>query len=79
MAGLLREHVLGRPFFSEVARCMDNSMVAHRVDAAVVAGESLDVSLDYVFALRSRVVPVKLRLLVNPDSSIHYLLVHRYS
>jgi len=78
MVGLVREHVLGRPFFGEVARCMDNSMVAHRIDSAVVAGESLDVSFDYVFALRSRVVPVKLRLLVDPDSPIHYLLVHRY-
>ncbi len=79
MAGLLREHVLGRPFFSEVARCMDNNMVAHRIDAAAVAGESLDLSFDYVFALRSRVVPVKLRLLVDPDSPTHYLLVHRHS
>lgn len=79
MAGLSREHVLGRPFFSEIARCMDNSMVAGRIDTAIAAGESLDLSFDYVFALRSRVVPVKLRLLVDPDFPIHYLLVHRHS
>ncbi len=77
MAGLEREQVLGRHFFEEVGRCMNNSMVARRFDNALAKGESLDCVIDYVIAFKSQLTPVKLRLLSLPGSRLRYLLVQR--
>ncbi len=77
MAGLEREQVLGRPFFEEVARCMNNSLVAQRYSDASALNEPLDLLLDYVLAFKSQITPVKLRLLSDPGLSMRYLLVQR--
>lgn len=77
MAGLEREHVLGRHFFEEIGRCMNNSMVAHRFDNALAKGEPLDCVIDYVLAFKSQLTPVKLRMLSQPGSRLRYLLVQR--
>lgn len=77
MAGLQREHVLGQPFFPEIGRCMNNSLVAQRYANARAAGETLDEIIDYVMAFRSQLTPVKLRMLANPQSKVQYLLVQR--
>lgn len=77
MSGLPRERVLGKAFFREVARCMDNSLVARRFDDAAAHGESLDISFDYVLAFRSQLTPVKLRLLSDPGSPTRYVLIYR--
>ncbi|MFM2057284.1 MAG: hypothetical protein RLY71_1669 [Pseudomonadota bacterium] len=77
MAGLAPEQVLGRPFFSVVAQCMNNFMVAQRFEDAAAQGASLDVTIDYVLTLRMRPTPVKLRLLAAPDQPLRYVLVHR--
>ncbi len=77
MAGLEPRQVLGRHFFEEVGRCMNNSMVAHRFDNALAKGEPLDCVLDYVIAFKSQLTPVKLRLLSDPQARLRYLLVWR--
>ncbi len=77
MAGLEREQVLGRHFFDEVGRCMNNSMVARRFDNALASGEALDCILDYVIAFKTQLTPVKLRLLSDPAARLRYLLIHR--
>ena len=77
MAGLEPEQVLGRHFFEEVGRCMNNSMVARRFDNARAKGEPLDCVIDYVLAFRSQLTPVQLRLLSDPGSRLHYLLIQR--
>ena len=72
-AGLSAERVLGRPFFTEVAPCMNNYMVAQRY-----ADEPhLDATIDYVLTLRMRPTPVKLRMLKGPSARRAYLLVRR--
>ncbi len=77
MAGLEREQVLGRHFFNEIGRCMNNSLVAKRFSDALAGNDRLDLLFDYVLAFRSQLTPVKLRLLSDPGSRIRYLLVQR--
>ena len=76
-AGLRPESVLGRPLFAVVAPCMNNAMVAGRFDQAVAAGAPLDVVVPYVLTLRMRPTRVLLRLVADPGSVLHYVLVQR--
>jgi photoactive yellow protein len=71
LSGLSADKVRGRHFFSAVAPCTNNFMVAYRFETE----PSLDVVLDYVFTLRMRPTPVKLRLLKQPGRRRMYLLV----
>ena len=77
MAGFATSEVVGRRFFDEIARCMNNGLVAKRFDDAWARGETLDATLDYVLALRNEITPVKLRMLSTPASPLRYLLVQR--
>jgi photoactive yellow protein len=70
-AGLIRERVIGRPFFLSVAPCMNNYLVAQRF----IDEPELDVTLDYMLTFHMRPTPVRLRLLNNPTSHFHYILV----
>ncbi|MBK6689785.1 MAG: phosphonate transporter [Deltaproteobacteria bacterium] len=71
-AGLGKDRVLGRHFFTEVAPCTNNYLVSGRFDDA-----ALDETLPYVFTLRMRPTPVKLRLLKQPGAPYQYVLVLR--
>ena len=71
LAGLSAERVVGRHFFSEVAPCTNNYMVAHRFEAE----NELDATIDYVFTLRMKPTPVRLRLLSRPDAARRFVLV----
>jgi len=73
MAGLSKERVLARNFFSEVAPCTNNFMVAERF----MTEPELDAELDYVFTLRMKPTAVKLRLLRSATAEHMYLLVKR--
>lgn len=77
MAGLERDSVLGTEFLKEIGRCMNNALVAGRLDEALAKGQSLDAVIDYVFAFRSARTPVRLRMLAKPDSDLRYLIVQR--
>jgi photoactive yellow protein len=70
-AGLTPEKVVGRHFFSEVAPCTNNFMVAQRFETE----DELDATIDYVFTLRMKPTPVRLRLLARPDEERRFLLV----
>lgn len=72
-AGLPPTRVLGRHFFTEVAPCMNNALVAGRY----ATERALDAELDYVFTLRLKPERVRLRLLQDPHSPLSYLLVRR--
>lgn len=72
-AGLDPARVLGRPLFTEVAPCTNNDLVAERFRREPV----LDEQLDYVFTLRMRPTPVRLRLLAAPDADYRYMVVAR--
>ena len=73
LAGLSPDRVIGRHFFTAVAPCTNNYLVAHRFETERV----LDVVIDYVFTLRMRPTPVRLRLLKSPAARRQYLLVER--
>jgi photoactive yellow protein len=73
MAGLSRDGVLGRHFFTAVAPCMNNFMVAQRLEDE----PALDAVIDYVLTFRMRPTPVKLRLLKDPGVARRYLLIQR--
>ncbi len=79
LAGLSRERVVGQPFFTIVAPCMNNFMVAQRFEDAAANGSALDATIDYVLTLRMRPIKVNLRLLAAPGMALRYLLVSRPS
>ena len=72
LAGLSPDQVLGVPFFTDVAPCTNNYMVAGRFQE-----DELDATLDYVFTLRMKPSPVTLRLLKSAAQKHQYVLVFR--
>ena len=76
-AGLSVARVIGHPFFTVVAPCMNNYLVAQRFEDAAAAGTSLDATIDYVLTLRMRPVKVSLRLIASPDLRLRYVFVNR--
>ena len=73
MAGLSPDRVVGKHFFTAVAPCMNNFLVAQRFEDEA----ELDATIDYVLTLRMRPTPVKLRLLKSAGVSERYVLVQR--
>jgi photoactive yellow protein len=73
LSGLTSAKVVGRHFFSAVAPCTNNFMVAYRFETEAV----LDAVIDYVFTLRMQPTKVKLRLLKQPGRRRMYLVVER--
>ncbi len=76
-SGLPKSEVLHQHFFEKIAPCMNNLMVAGRFEESRQARAPLDTLIEYVLAFRSRVTPVKLRLLYSPQVPGHYLLIQR--
>lgn len=73
LAGLTPSRVIGRNFFTSVAPCMNNAMVAGRF-----AGEAeIDDTINYVLTLRMAPQRVKLRLLKRLDTKRMYVVVER--
>ncbi|MFT4979939.1 MAG: photoactive yellow protein [Myxococcota bacterium] len=73
LSGLEVARVMGRHFFSEVGPCMNNFMVAQKLEGA----DELDEIVDYVLTLRIAPTAVRLRLLRTAEPRRRYLLVHR--
>ncbi|MBB3223420.1 phosphonate transporter [Pseudoduganella umbonata] len=76
-AGLSQPSVVGQPFFTSVAPCMNNFLVAQRFDDAQADGAALDATIPYVLTLRMRPTKVQLRLLALPGAATRYVLVQR--
>lgn len=75
--GLKAENVIGRPLFTEIAQCMNNFMVAQRIEDALAAGQALDATIDYTLTWRMRPTPVKLRMLTSVEPRAAYVLLLR--
>ena len=73
LSGLTTANVIGRHFFSAVAPCTNNFLVAHRFETETV----LDEIIDYVFTLRMLPTKVRLRLLKEDGHSRMFLAVER--
>ena len=72
LSGLRPPAVLGRHFFTEIAPCTNNFMVALRYEEV-----DLDEVLNYVFSYRLRPVAVRLRLLKSSAAVRQFLVVER--
>ncbi len=75
LAGLTPERVIGKNFFSSVAPCTNNFMVAHRFQTEA----DLDVVIDYVLTLRMTPKKVHMRMLRRHDASRMFLVIQRRS
>lgn len=73
LAGLAPERVVGRNFFTSVAPCTNNFMVAHRFESEA----EIDAVIDYVFTFRIAPMKVRLRLLKRPGGPFMYLAVDK--
>lgn len=73
LAGLTPGRVIGRNFFTAVAPCTNNFMVAHRFTAE----PDLDDVINYVFTLRMAPKKVHLRMMKRSGSKQMYLVVER--
>jgi photoactive yellow protein len=71
--GLSRESVLNRPFFTDIAPCMNNYLVAERFNEPA----PLDITMPYVLTYRMRPTPVRLRLLRCLGPSRRWILIDR--
>ncbi len=78
-AGLSKERVVGRHFFTDIAQCMNNYLVAQKYADAQQESVGLDETLDFVLTWRMRPTPVKLRLLASPEIAMQFLLIKRLS
>ena len=63
---------LGKHFFTQIAPCTNNFMVASRYEQ-----EWLDEEIDYIFTYVTTPTRVRLRMLRAMDSPYNYLLVKR--
>jgi photoactive yellow protein len=73
LSGLTPARVIGRQFFTSVAPCTNNFMVAHRFETEI----EIDALVDYVFTFRIAPLRVRLRLLKRPRADLMYLLVEK--
>jgi photoactive yellow protein len=73
LSGLPPAKVVGRHFFTAVAPCTNNFMVAHRFETE----PTLDAVVDYVFTFRMLPTKVRLRLLKQRGGLRSYLVVER--
>ena len=71
LSGLSAARVVGRHFFTSVAPCTNNFMVAHRFETE----PEIDAAIDYVFTFRLAPLKVRLRLLRRQDAARMYLAV----
>lgn len=73
LAGLSRDTVLGAHFFLGIAQCMNNFMIAQRLEDE----SEIDAVIDYVLTFRMRPTPVRIRLLKKPGIPRRFLLIER--
>ncbi|MVM36772.1 photoactive yellow protein [Spirosoma sp. HMF3257] len=72
ITGISQEYARGKYYFTQIAPCANNRMVA-----AKYALPSLDEELDYILTYVCEPIKVRLRLLKSPQSQYQYFLVDR--
>ncbi len=73
LTGLSRSAFMGKNFFTQVAPCTNNYMVAEKYRKQ----DELDEAIPYVFTYMMKPTPVHLRMLKSPSYDSQYLLVDR--
>jgi photoactive yellow protein len=72
LAGIPSEEALGKNFFTQIAPCTNNFMVAVKYGDRAA---DLDETMAYVFTYRIKPTKVQLRLLASAGEETAYLLV----
>lgn len=72
IAGVLRENAIGKNFFTQVAPCTNNFMVAEKFNT-----DQLDEEIDYMFTYITQPTKVRLRLIKNTGSEYQYIFVKK--
>jgi photoactive yellow protein len=72
-AGLSSARVIGEQFFSDIAQCMNNFLVAQRFEDE----PELDDTIDFTLTFRMRPTPVKLRMLQSAEVETRFVLIKR--
>lgn len=75
LAGISCEEAEGKNFFTEIAPCTNNFMVAQKYVTASEGDADLDETLDYVFTYKLKPTKVTLRMLSQNDN--HWLCVEK--
>jgi len=73
LSGMSPENVVGKNFFTEVAPCTNNFLVASRFETE----SSLDEIIDYVFTYRMSPTKVRLRMLKDAAAGWQFLCVEK--
>jgi photoactive yellow protein len=73
LTGLRPDRVVGRNFFTDVAPCTNNHIVAQRF----LDEPEIDTEIDYVFTFRLAPIRVRLRLLKRRGAARMYLAVKK--
>lgn len=73
LAGLTPASVMHKAFFPTIGQCMNNFMVAQRLEDEA----ELDATVPYVLTLRMRPTPVTLRLLKSASCPRSFILIQR--
>ncbi|AUD04668.1 photoactive yellow protein [Spirosoma pollinicola] len=71
ITGITPEYAHGKYYFTQIAPCANNRMVAGKYAKPV-----LDEELDYILTYVCEPTKVRLRLLKSPQSHYQYFLVH---
>lgn len=71
LAGISADVVIGLEFFTDVAPCTNNYLVAGRFDEE----EQLDATIDYVFTVKMKPTRVRLRMIKDEPAGRQYLAV----
>ncbi|MEM7511659.1 MAG: photoactive yellow protein [Bacteroidota bacterium] len=72
LAHITQSEAIGKNFFTQIAPCTNNFMVATKF---IDAKENRDEVLDYMFTYRIKPTKVRLRLIIHPEEANQYLLV----
>ncbi len=75
LAGIPASDALGKNFFTEIAPCTNNFMVANKYQTADESSANIDETIDYMFTYKLKPTNVTLRILI--DGEDHWLCVKK--
>lgn len=75
LSGVSTQKALGFHYFTNVGPCMNNFMVAQKLEDAIDGSVSLDETINYVLSVRMKPTKVKLRLIHDVNLSVNYVLI----
>ena len=75
LSGVSIQKAVGFHYFTNVAPCMNNFMVAQKLEDAIDASTSLDETINYVLSVRMKPTKVKLRLIHDSQLLVSYVLI----